>query len=162
MLSVSNLDLGTISFFPVEVISPIKELLGKYIGEVKEVYRRCSEQSVTVVVDCALKSIATIQLKCSGLVLVNIDVGGEDSSTFNHEVCKVIYTLLDFITYAVLIQVAKKIETDLHQKLAVQASKSICPIRRGGPLDRFRYLTSSGSLVFILNFMIVDNNYSFR
>lgn len=92
MLSVSNPDLGTISFFPVEVISPIKELLGKYIGEVKEVYRRCSEQSVTVVVDCALKSIATIQLKCSGLVLVNIDVGGEDSSTFNHEVCTVIYT----------------------------------------------------------------------
>ena len=77
-----------ISFFlPAEVISPIKEVLEKYIGEVKEVYRRCSEQSVTVVVDCALKSIATIQLKCSGLLLLNIDVGEEDSSTFNHEVC---------------------------------------------------------------------------
>ena len=30
------------------------------------------------------------------------------------------------------------------------ASKVICPIRRGGPLDRFRYLTSSGVAQLVL------------
>ena len=75
----------------IELISPIKELLEKYIGEVKEVYRRCSDQSLSLVLDCAQKSIATVQLKSSGLVLMNIDVGSEDSSTFNQEVCTIVY-----------------------------------------------------------------------
>ncbi|XP_046638240.1 spermine synthase-like isoform X1 [Daphnia pulicaria] len=109
---------------PDELISPIKELLEKFIGEVKEVYRRCSDQSVSLVLDCAQKSIATVQLKSSGLILMNIDIGGEDSSAFNQEA-------------------SKKFETDVKEKLAVVASKTICPIKRGGPLDRFRYLTSS-------------------
>lgn len=109
---------------PDELIAPIKELLEKNIGEVKEVYRRCSDESVNVVLDCDMKSIVTLQLKSSGLVLMNIDIDGQHSSTFNQEL-------------------AKKFETDLKGKLAAVASKSICPIKRGGPLDRFRYLTSS-------------------
>lgn len=80
-----------ISVFSVDLISPIKELLGKYVGDVKEVYRRCSDQAVSVVIDCALKSLATIQLKHSGLVLLNIDIGGEDSSSFNQEVSSSIF-----------------------------------------------------------------------
>ena len=37
------------------------------------------------VLDCAKKSIATVQMKSSGIVLMNFDVGGEDS-VFNREV----------------------------------------------------------------------------
>ena len=86
----------------VELISPIKEVLEKYIGEVKEVYRRCSDQSVSLVLDCAQNSIATVQLKSSGLVLMNIDVGGEDSSVFNQEVCttKLFFRFLILIRYS--------------------------------------------------------------
>jgi hypothetical protein len=49
----------------------------------------------------------------------------------------------------VFLQASKKFETDVKEKLAVVASKTICPIRRGGPLDRFRYLTSSGSFALL-------------
>lgn len=68
------------------MIAPIKELLEKNIGEVKEVYRRCSDESVNVVLDCDMKSIVTLQLKSSGLVLMNIDIDGQHYSTFNQEV----------------------------------------------------------------------------
>lgn len=68
------------------MIAPIKELLEKNIGEVKEVYRRCSDESVNVILDCDMKSIVTLQLKSSGLVLMNIDIDGQHSSTFNQEV----------------------------------------------------------------------------
>nr|CAG4649410.1 EOG090X07PL [Scapholeberis mucronata] len=37
----------------------------------------------------------------------------------------------------------KKLEAEIQQKLGTAASKSICPIKRGGPLDRFTYLASS-------------------
>lgn len=57
----------------------------------KEVYRRERDQTVSLVIDCAQKSLATIQLKHSGLVLFNIDVEGEDSSTFNQEVGQLLH-----------------------------------------------------------------------
>jgi len=49
----------------------------------------------------------------------------------------------------IFLQAVKKFETDVKEKLAVVASKTICPIKRGGPLDRFRYLTSSGSFTLL-------------
>lgn len=64
----------------------IKQLLEKYIGDIKEVYRRCSEQSICIVMDCGAEILATLQLKPPGLILLNIEVGGENSSKFNHEV----------------------------------------------------------------------------
>nr|CAG4637087.1 EOG090X07PL [Ceriodaphnia reticulata] len=60
--------------------------------------------------------------------------------------------------------IAKKIETDLREKLAVVASKSICPIRRGGPLDRFRYLTSSDErlLEYDVDHVVADVHSPFQ
>nr|CAG4647977.1 EOG090X07PL [Moina brachiata] len=109
---------------PDELIIPVKELLGKHFGEASEVYRRSNSDTTAIIVDCNQKVLATLHLKPSGLILLNLEISPEDSS------------LLD-------IEGASKLENELKELLVLNVSKSLHPIRRGGPLDRFRYLASS-------------------
>ena len=51
-------------------------------------------------------------------------------------------------------QALKQFEKDVKKKLGVVANKTFCPIKIGGPLHRFRYLTISGS--FTLNKTLLD------
>nr|CAG4646329.1 EOG090X07PL [Macrothrix elegans] len=107
-----------------EVLSKVRGLFNEYFGETEEVYRRTNEKSTLVVFDCSKKFLISVKLSPTGLILINIDVEGEDSSTFN-------------------LEVAQKFESALKEELSLVFIKVICPVRRGGPLDRYRYLNSS-------------------
>ena len=41
-------------------------------------------------------------------------------------------------------QACRAFENNVRDRIGAVHSKSICPIRRGGPMDAYRYLASSG------------------
>lgn len=65
-----------------------------------------------------------------------------------------------FLRFPILIRYShRQFEKDVKEKLGVVASKTICPIKRGGPLDRFRYLTSSGSFTLITTLLDIYQEF---
>nr|CAG4644863.1 EOG090X07PL [Leptodora kindtii] len=106
------------------VVASVVELLTKYAPDMREVYRRSDSGSVFVIFELAGNSAASLRVTADGLVLVNIDLSPEDNIVLNHDD-------------------GREIEALLCDKLSITESKCICPIRRGGLMDRHRYLTSS-------------------
>ena len=71
--------------FYLDVITLMKSSLQKYIpGDAKEVYRRGDESSLTCVLGLAGNHLATIRLRSSGLILLNLDMSS--GSDFTYEV----------------------------------------------------------------------------
>jgi len=68
------------------LITAIVELLERYIGVTQQVFRKSSEGATTVVFELCKHAITTVQIKSSGLILLNIDVSSEENLSFNYQV----------------------------------------------------------------------------
>ena len=71
------------------------------------------------------RSLITIRIKSSGLVLINVDLTAEDGSNFD--------------TLA-----RSHLEEEVRECLKPVKGKVLCPIRRGGSTDLYRYSSSFG------------------
>ena len=68
------------------IITTIVELLERFIGGTQQVFRKTSEGTTTVVFELCKHAITTVQIKSSGLILLNIDVSSDENLSFNYQV----------------------------------------------------------------------------
>nr|CAG4645591.1 EOG090X07PL [Lynceus sp. MCZ IZ 141354] len=80
-----------------------------------------SQDFSLVIYETGLNHLVTLRIHSSGLILLNIEL---PSLEFSYEK-------------------AKQLEIQLRKQLGCSHSKCICPVKRGGPLDSYRYLTTS-------------------
>jgi len=127
------------------IITTIVELLERFIGGTQQVFRKTSEGTTTVVFELCKHAITTVQIKSSGLILLNIDVSSDENLSFNY-------------------QVSKDFEKELKQKLSVVKSAAIVPIRRGGSHNALRYLISSDEriLEYDVDYVVADIQSKFQ
>jgi hypothetical protein len=110
-------------------------VLEKHLGQSTEVYRRQNAEMFTIIHETvssnsqAGPSLITIRVKSSGLLLINVDLTAEDGASFDTPACRLL-------------------EKEVRDCLKPTKGKAICPIRRGGSIDLYRYLTSSGILSY--------------
>ena len=66
----------------------VVELLEKYAGRSKEIYRKVDHDAgiSTVLFVLCDNSFASVQLKSSGLLLLNIDIASEERVLFDYQV----------------------------------------------------------------------------
>ena len=115
--------------FPGHTASVLK-VVEKHLGQSTEVYRRHDVEMFTIIHETSSesqtgRSLITIRIKSSGLVLINVDLTAEDGASFDTPKCRLF-------------------EKEVRDSLNPIKGKALCPIRRGGSNDLFRYLTSSG------------------
>jgi len=130
------------TFMPVVV-----ELLEKYAGRSKEIYRKVDHDAgiSTVLFVLCDNSFASVQLKSSGLLLLNIDIASEERVLFDYQVCK-------------------KFEQDMKEKLSASKSAALAPVRRGNAFSGERYLITSDERIieYDVDKVIVDHQSQFQ
>jgi hypothetical protein len=77
------------------------------------------------------RSLITIRIKSSGLVLINVDLTAEDAVGFDT-------------------RARSNLEEEVRECLKPVKGKALCPIRRGGSIDLYRYSTSFGIFSYFL------------
>lgn len=76
----------SIYILSIGLITAIVELLERYIGVTQQIFRKSSEGTTTVIFELCKHTITTVQIKSSGLILLNIDVSSEENLSFNYQV----------------------------------------------------------------------------
>jgi len=111
-------------------LSSVLQVLEKYFGQSTEVYQRQDAEMFTIIHETISnsqngRSLITIRIKPSGIFMINLELTPEDGASFDSPKFKVL-------------------EKEIKKCLKSTKGKIFCPIRRGGPTDYYRYMTSSG------------------
>ena len=79
-------------FISEAFIPAIVELLEKYAGQTKEIYRKMANDAGICSILFVLRenSFVSVQLKSSGLLLLNIDITSEERVCFDYQVNSII------------------------------------------------------------------------
>lgn len=128
-------------------VTAIVQLLEKHAGNTKEIYRKtCHVAGISsVLLVLCDNSFVSIQLKSSGLLLLNIDIASEERVPFDY-------------------QVSKTFEKELKEKLSITKSAALVPIRRGGLLSGQRYYITSDERIieYDVDRILVDYQSAFQ
>ena len=105
-------------------------MVEKHLGQSTEVYRRQDVEMFTTIHETSSnsptgRSLITIRIKSSGLLLINVDLTAEDGASFDTPKCRLL-------------------EKEVRDCLNHNKGKALSAIRRGGSIDLYRYLTNSG------------------
>ena len=104
-------------------------MVEKHIGQSTEVYRRQDVEMFTTIHETSSnsptgRSLITIRIKSSGLLLINVELTAEDGASFDTPKCWLL-------------------ENEVQDCLNPTKCKALCAIRRGGPIDLYLYMEIS-------------------